>query len=142
MISITDFNLLCEQIQQNIPEIYRRVTAAHEDHAVKKLKDTPGVILMAITPSARRSGAGDGGIDDNVTWLFILQKQPADLSSSAEEAMFDRLQKIILKVRDYIEELHSEGDARLFRYRPAEVQIDPEYLEFGGFSGWSMSVIF
>lgn len=142
MISISTFNELCAEILQNVGGIKEHLLVAHEEHAVNKLKTKAGVILLAIFPSADREGGNDGGIDANSTWFFILEKLPTDQTNKKEIEQYEKLQEIILDVREFIEEQHSEGDTRLRSYKPGSCKIDPEYNEFGGYNGWSMSLVF
>lgn len=142
MIKVLTFKSLCDEIKQAVPEIKYSLIAAHEDHAVSKLKDKAGVILLSIIPSVDRNGTQNGGYDENVTWFFILEKARIDLTDLEELQMYERLLAIIIKVRTYIEEKFGDGDKRLTRYRPSSLKISPEYNEFGGFSGWSMAIVF
>lgn len=142
MILLSKFDQLCTDIRAAVPAIKTQFIVADEEHAVTKLKDTAGVILLAIIPSAVREGENNAGIDADDTWFFILEKGPVDQSNQKEIEQYTRLQEIILQVREFIEEGFANADPRLRRYRPASTKIDPEYKEFGGFNGWSMSVVF
>lgn len=142
MIKISDFNKICTDIRTAVPGIAEHILVAHEEHATNKLKDKSGVILLGIIPSAERGGEQNGGIDTNATWFFVLEKAPVDQSDVSEVEQYAKTQEIVLGVREYIEEAFSEGDIRFRRYRPSNTKVDPEYREFGGFNGWSMSVVF
>jgi len=142
MISVSRFNQLCVDIKTAIPEINQHILVTDEGHAVSKLKDKPGVILVAIIPSSDRDGQPGQGVDRNSTWLFIVEKDKLGQPDLQELQQYDKLQQIILKVRGYIEEKCAEGIPLLGRYVASANKIDPEYREFGGFNGWSMSLVF
>lgn len=142
MIKISDFDKICTDIRTAVPGIAEHILVAHEEHAVNKLKDKIGVILLGIIPSADREGQATEGIDTNATWFFVLEKAPIDQDDTSELQQYGKTQEIVLGVREYIEEAFYEGDIRFRRYRPGNTKVDPEYREFGGWNGWSMSVVF
>lgn len=142
MIKISEFNNICLDIRTAVPGIEDHLLVAHEEHAVNKLKDKIGVILLGIIPSADREGQANEGIDTNATWFFVLEKAPVDQDDTSEIEQYGKTQEIVLAVREYIEEAFADGDIRFRRYRPGNTKVDPEYREFGGWNGWSMSVVF
>lgn len=142
MINITDFNTICTEITTAFPAIKHLVVVAHEGHAQKKLGDKPGICMVAVIPSGNREGRQGSGIDRNATWIFIMEKDIQGQTNAQEIAQYQRLQTVMLQVRDWIEEKHDDGDPRFYRYVPSEVTIDPEYSEFGGRNGWGMSFVF
>lgn len=122
--------------------IQEHLLVAHEDHAITRLADKDGIILLAIMPSADREGQPAEGIDTNVTWLFILEKVAVDQTPVDEIRQYGRTQDIMLQIRENIEEAYLNGNPRFSRYRAGSTKIDPEYMSFGGFNGWSMSLVF
>ena len=143
MVSIPELNLLGAKLMQNDPSIEHFKMAVSEDHAYIKLRDLPGIILMILYPSADREGKQNEGIDANTTWLFILEKDNAGQTDQEEEAQFEKLRLIIVKALEWVEEksVHC-GIKFLNRHQPSRTQIVPEYNDFGGFNGWSMSLVF
>jgi len=71
-----------------------------------------------------------------------LEKDDNSQSADQELTQFKKLQDIILDIRDWIEVESETDNILLRRYDPARTKIDPEYREFGGWNGWSMSFVF
>jgi hypothetical protein len=142
MVTVTEIKDLCDQLKNDDPRIKNIVLVANEGHLVNKLKDKKGVILACIYPSADRNGQPNEAMDVNSLWFFILEKDVAGQSDSAEEAQFGKLQEITLDIRDYVEDTAVTVCSFLSRHQPSGTQIIPEWREFGGFNGWSMSLVF
>lgn len=142
MISIDKLRHLLSDIKENVPGISGSSLCVHEGHAVNKLKDKPDIQMLVIYPSANRVGGINEARDENVIWLFILEKDVEGQIDTAEEDQFQKLQGIILKVRDYIEEAAATTACYLQRLDVSRCQIIPEYREFGGWNGWSLSLVF
>lgn len=143
MVSIPELRLLGNNLIENDPRIEHFKMAVSEPHMYIKLADLPGVILMILYPSADREGKQNEAIDANTTWFFVLEKDNAGQTDLEEEAQFEKLRLIIVKALEWIEEKSVQcGIKFLKRHQPNRTQIIPEYSEFGGFNGWSMSLTF
>jgi len=142
MIDIQEFKTLCDTIFAQVPEVKEYHLVSHEGHAITRLGSAAGIQMLVLYPSADREGKQGSGIDLNASWIFILEKDDNSQSADQEIAQFKKLQDIILDIRHWIE-VQSETDYILLRrYVPARTKIDPEYREFGGWNGWSMSMVF
>lgn len=141
MISVSVFKEKCLELSAK-SGFGKMLMVAHEGHAVNALKDLSGDVLMVVLPSASRSGDPGCGIDSNATWFFALSKASSDQSNEKEIKEYDRLQQKILLLLNEIEERCEGGESWLREYSPENTKIEPEYREFGGWNGWSMSLVF
>lgn len=142
MVSVSELKALCASLKANDTRIGEIVMVANEGHLINKLDQKPGVILACIYPSADRAGEQNESIDVNATWLFVLEKDIDGQSNSDEEAQFEKLQQVALKSLTYIEDIAVSTCGFLSRHQPSGTKINPEWREFGGFNGWSMSLVF
>lgn len=142
MVKVSEIKELCDRLKLHDPRIKSVVLAAHEGHLINKLKDIKDVTLACVYPSVNRSGRPNEAVDVNTTWLFILEKDVSGQSDSAEESQFEKLQEVTMKIRKYVEEVAVAQCSFLSRHEPSGTQIVPEWREFGGFNGWSMSLVF
>ena len=142
MVKVTEIKELCNQLKEYDPRIKTVVLAANEGHLINKLKDIKDVVLACIYPSADRNGRPNEAVDVNTTWFFILEKDVSGQSNSAEEAQFGKLQEVTIKILQYVELSATTHCSFLSRHEPSGTQINPEWKEFGGFNGWSMSLVF
>lgn len=143
MVSIPELRLLGDKLIENDPSIKNFKMAVSEEHAYIKLSDLPDIILLILYPSADREGKQNEAINASTTWLWVLEKDNAGQTDTEEEAQFEKLRLITVKALEWIEEKSVEcGIKFLNRYQPNRTQIIPEYSEFGGFNGWSMSLTF
>lgn len=142
MIDIQEFKTLCDSIIAQVPDVKDYHLVSHEGHAMTRLGSAAGIQMLILYPSADREGKQGSGIDLNASWIFILEKDDNSQSADQELAQFKKLQAIILEIRHWIEVESETDNILLRRYDPARTKIDPEYREFGGWNGWSMSVVF
>jgi len=145
MVSIPEIKALGDILKTNDQSIEHFVMAVSEDHAYIKLGDKTGVCLMLLYPSADREGKQNEAIDANTTWLFVLEKNIDGQTDQQEAEQYERLRKITVKALEFIEEESVNCSLPflfLNRHQPGRTQIIPEFAEFGGFNGWSMSLVF
>jgi len=142
MVKVTEIKELCDQLKAHDPRIKTVVLAANEGHLINKLQDIGDVTLACVYPSADRNGRPNEAVDVNTTWFFILEKDVSGQSNSDEELQFEKLQEVTIKAREYMEEVAVTKCSFLSRHEPSGTQINPEWREFGGFNGWSMSLVF
>jgi hypothetical protein len=142
MVTVPELRSLCEGIRSNDVRVKEIILVAHEGHLINKLKDKPGIILAAVYASTDRTGPPNSGIDVNTTWLFFLEKPSAGQSDAKEEAQFENIRSIAENARTLVEDIATDGCSYLSRHEPSGTQIVPEWAEFGGYNGWSMSLVF
>jgi len=115
---------------------------AHDGHATNKLKDKDGIWLVVVMPSTTYTGSDDSYASHDTVMLLVLEKDIADQSNEDELDQYQRLQDVMQAIIDYIDGQQSEGCSPWTDFDPSSMQIDPEYREFGGFNGWSMTLSF
>jgi len=145
-MTITELNTAFETIvshlkSEGFPVAGHRLVA-HDGHAVNKLKDHRGVWLLVVMPSKTYSGEPDAFKTTNTIILFVLEKDIADQTNLKELQQYQRTEDILQAIIDYIAEQQSEGCSPFDRFKPSSMTIDPEYREFGGWNGWSMTLSF
>ena len=142
MISITDFNDFCtELVNANLGlKGFHRVV--DDKHAVNKLKDKTGIQMVAVVPSAERSGTPTANVDNNTALMFIISKEPPSQNDAKELASYQATQDVAAAIRDYVLTNQEDGCSIFFRLQPSSIHIDTEYNIFGGWNGWSLQFIF
>lgn len=129
-----------EEIAPN-PEIrFSHVVAGMgREHLITLLKDRPGIILCGNVPGSELTRK-DYIESEAQCVLYILTKSPKDRQGTEEE--FDQyavLQHLMSKLceilmgKDAFSMLCQSG-----RMTVDELNVEPEYNEFGGFNGWSV----
>lgn len=143
MLLVSQFNQICLDIMSSVSsEIKEHILCATDDQAVNKLKDKYGPVLVAVYPSLDVSGRPGMSADDESTIFFIVEKFDTSQSEEKEQLAFERTQKIILAIKDYIIDQQASGCNTFFRLKPESMAIVPEYNVFGGFIGWSLTFSF
>lgn len=143
MITISALRELSNIFLQEVPGFAGKVLVVDENHLINKLKDRDGIWLCVVYPSAQREGEHNTEIDSNAIWLFVLEKAKTDATDNEEEDQYEMLADMIIQIRDFVEENCSAGCSQyLSRYVPKSTKILPEWQQFGGFNGWSMSLVF
>lgn len=143
MVKLQDLKTLAEGIKNADGNISEVIFCVDDTQAVNKLKDKRGVVLIVLYPEAEANGQQDAAVDNNATWLFVLEKLKAGQKEAEEFAQMEKLQNIVLAARSFIDNnYHQPGFCFLRRYMPGSSSIIPEYNQFGGYNGWSMSLTF
>jgi hypothetical protein len=96
-----------------------------------------------VIPSASREGSAGHSIDTHSVIFFVISKYTPSNTKPKELIQYQELQQIIEQIRDQI--IASQEDyacSKFFRLKTDSIHIDPEYNIFGGFLGWSMTLIF
>lgn len=138
MISLTKFNQICQEWVNEIPELESHVLVAQDSHASRKLADLSGIHLVAVMPSAVYSGQPNHTVPEHTTYLFVLYKASSGETDEEEVTHYEACKNVILQIREYIEESHTEGCGPFWRLETDGISIDPEYNAFGGWNGYSM----
>lgn len=142
MISITDYNTICQQLADSIEALTSFVLVAEDQHATNKLKDRRGVQLVAAMPSAHRDGKPGRPADNHAALFFILAKRLPDPKEDQELQQYEHTQQIALAIREHIENQQATGCSIFFRLNIDSIIIEPVFNTFGGWNGWSLQIIF
>lgn len=142
MIPIREYHTICQGFVDTIEGLEELHLVADDNQATKKLGSKTGIHLVAVIPSAERSGQPGRSIDNNVALFFVVQKPKASAKNEEELTLYENTQEIIQAISQLILERQENGCTVFFRLEPASIHIDPQYNIFGGFSGWSMNFVF
>lgn len=142
MIPIREFNTICEQLVTSIDGLDKHILVAEDNHAVNKLTGAKGIILVATHPSAERSGKPVASVDNNAVMFFVITKYTPSKKFPQELDAYEATQQIIEAVKAYIIGQQEDGCSVFYRLQTDSIHIDPEFNIFGGFLGWSMSIVF
>lgn len=140
MIRITDFNSLIAEMVQAIPEVSGYVLVANEKHLVRKLNDKTGIQLAVTIPSADPETVNEDSVaENNIFWMFILEKvDPGSLSDTEELEHYQKTQDVAGAVKNWLRDKKLEGNEYLEYLNLHSLHTDPEY-QFGGWNGWSIN---
>ena len=144
MIRITDFNELMGQmvaaIQPENPEVSGFVLIANEKHLVRRLGDKDGVWIAVTIPSADPETVDEDNVaENNIFWMFILEKvDPGSFSDADEIGHYQKIQDITTVVKKWLRDEKLAGNAFLEYLNLKSIHTDPEY-QFGGWNGWSIN---
>lgn len=142
MIPIRSFHTICQQLVADIAGLDHFHLVAEDNQAVKKLKDDDGIILVAVIPSADGTGTSTANIENHTTFLFVVSKPGNDDTPDEELDLYEKTQQITEQVKKKIIAMQEDGCTDFFRLEPSSITIDPEFNIFGGFLGWSLSLVF
>ena len=153
MIALKSYKLFLDKLVANVnsiidlensasidlmcPLIEKAITTVNEAHAIKKLKDSAGVILVAKLYDAdtKTDGTTDNYAELNHQLLYVIKKTTASQMTEAEEnEEFARYQKITSLVKTYILD-RKVCDTRMEK----PFHTEWEYNVFGGYNGLSIS---
>lgn len=116
------------------------VLVAHEGHATIQLKDKSGIWIVAVMPSTSFSGEPDTATPHETGIILVLEKDIDDQTRSSELDQYQRTQDIVTEFVAYLEEQRAAGCTPFHNFDLRSTTIDPEYREFGGWNGWSMTL--
>lgn len=140
-MTITQFNNVCKQLVA-ISAIEGHVLVADEDHAVNKLKEKPGIWLVAVMPSTEIEGDPDAEIESKTTLIFVLERANLGQDDNDELKQYQRTEDAIYKMKEFISDQQSIGCSPFSKYDPSSTVINPEYQIFSDRNGWSMTLVF
>lgn len=143
MIELAKLKELTDAIVSSDEMIKETIFCVDDAQAVNKLKDKKGVIMMVLYPEAEASGDQDASYDTNATWLYFLEKLKVGQKETEEFAQMVKLQKIALNARKFINDnFHKREFCYLRGYKQGSSSVIPEHNQFGGYNGWSISLVF
>lgn len=142
-MTITDLNNAFKTIVQHLKDENHKVgghiLVAHEGHAVIQLKDKRDIQLVVVMPSTTFSGNDDTYVAHKTVILLALEKDIDDQNRDSELDQYQRTEDVLQAIIDYLDEQQSEGCTPWHNFDQSSAIIDPEYREFGGWNGWSMT---
>lgn len=140
MIRITDFDNLIAEMVLAIPEVSGYVLVANEKHLVRKLNDKTGIQIAVTIPSADPETVNEDAVaENNIFWIFILEKvDPGSLSDTEELEHYQKMQDVAGTVKNWLRDKKLEGNEYLEYLNLHSLHTDPEY-QFGGWNGWSIN---
>lgn len=154
MIKITEFNDLLTQMvtalntdatnnNLDVAQIKGHVLVASDKHLVKRLSDNSGVWLAVTIPSADPETANEDNVaENNIVWIFILEKvDPGSFSASEEIEHYQKIQDVTTAVKNWLRDEKLAGNEYLEYLNLQSLHTDPEY-QFGGWNGWSINFNF
>lgn len=157
MIGIIDFNELLTQMITDLNEDYLKiptppisgfsikghVLVANEKHLVKRLGDKSGVWIAVTIPSTDPSSVNEDNVaENNIVWMFILEKvDPGSLSEQEELEHYQKIQMATAAVKNWLRNQKLDGNEFLEYLNLNSIHTDPEY-QFGGWNGWSINFNF
>lgn len=143
MVKLADLRKLAEAIKANDNQITDIVYCVDDTQPVNKLKDKRGLVLVVLYPEAESAGNQDEAVDNNATWLFFLEKLKVGQKEADEFAQMEKVQNVMLSARNFIDNNYTKtGFCFLRRFKPGSCNVVPEHNQFGGYNGWSMSLVF
>ncbi|MDD2799347.1 MAG: hypothetical protein PHV20_12210 [Bacteroidales bacterium] len=108
-----------------------------EKHAVKALKDSPGIIILCkLASSDTKVGMIDNYSEENEQLIYVIEKwSDGAFTNQEQEDRYEYLQSLMSKVKTYLLEHFSAMRAEL----ATPFHTEYEYQQFGSFYGLSTS---
>ena len=156
MIRITDFNELMADMVADITasgdaqnpieepvQVAGHVLVANEKHLVKRLGDNAGVWLAVTIPSADPASVNEDNIaENNIVWMFILEKKdPGSMTAAEEISHYQKMQDTTAAIKNWLRDRKLDGNELIEYIDLRTLHTDPEY-QFGGWNGWSINFNF
>ncbi len=136
-VNETIYSQNSEQSDLLVPPIAKVIITVNEAHAIKKLKDSAGVVLVARMYDAdtKTDGTTDNYSELNHQLLYVIKKTTAsELTEDGELDEFAKYQRITSLIKEYILE-RKVCDSRMDK----PFHTEWEYNVFGGYNGLSIS---
>ncbi len=142
MINLNDYKQFCESLQIKIGA-NRFVMVVQEEHLKKKLRDEPGVVLVAVFPSVLGKGSEDNTGDDNTVLVFVLEyTAKSGMTNDLEIESYERTRVMIDKIKTEIISQANKGDNLMQFLNRQSIVIEPEWNIAGSYNGWSITFNF
>ncbi|WP_312139504.1 hypothetical protein [Sphingobacterium sp.] len=142
MIRVKKFDDLCKTIVSNL-EIDGYVICSTDEQGTKKLKDKPGINLVAVYPNYSFSGEPDSYRDLHELLFYMVTRQKEGSSNETEISQYETTQDSIIKLKEFLfgENNYEHNLCQMFpNVHISSVNIIPEYNIFGGYLGWSLAL--
>lgn len=142
MITITELDQEMNAILEAFPDIQHYVRVITEAQATARLHDRDGPCLVVTLPSFQQTGNSTTPAEEHAMILLIVEKPKSDPTEQEERDQYERLQALIVGVKEHIRESQEDGCSIWDRLQISAISIEPEYNTFGGFNGWVMGLNF
>jgi len=137
---IRDFEELCKKLK-TITSAAGYCRCAHDGHAVNRLADRSGLQLACVIPQKGFSGGTDNYQEHDTFIIYALEKDDNGQTSESELEQYERTEEAIFKIFHYLTEgENGQGCLPFPLINVKGITIDPEYREFGGWNGYSITV--
>lgn len=116
---------------------------ANEKHLVKRLGDKSGIWIAVTIPSADPASMNEDNVaENNIVWVFILEKvDPGNQTTTEELEHYHKTQAVTAAIKNWLRTKKLEGKELLEYLDLRTLHTDPEY-QFGGWNGWSINFNF
>lgn len=111
----------------------------HEDHLKKRLRDEPGMILVAVYPSIQGTGTEDNtGVLQTMLFFVLEYAGKQDMTPENEIDSYDRMLAAVEVIREQILRDAGNGLEMLRGLERESIVIEPEWNVAGSYNGWSI----
>lgn len=139
-MKIQEYEDLCKKLKQ-ISGADGYVRCAHDGHAVSRLYDLSGLQLACVMPQIGFDGATDTYTRRATFIIYALLKNDDGQSMDDELTQYIRTEDAIHKIFIYLTEgENNQGCPPFPLINIKGITIDPEFNEFGGWNGYSITV--
>ncbi|WON93899.1 hypothetical protein [Sphingobacterium sp. UGAL515B_05] len=139
-MKIRDFENLCKKLKA-ITAAKDYCRCAHDGHAVNRLADREGLQIACVMPQKGFSGGTDSYKTHDTFIIYALEKDDSGQTPESELEPYERTEDAIFKIFHYLTEGERPGACLPFpNINVKGITIDPEYREFGGWNGYSITV--
>lgn len=142
MIRVKKFDDLCKTIVSNL-EINGYVICSTDEQGTKKLKDKPGINLVAVYPNYSFAGEADAYRNLHELLFYMVIRQKEGSSNETEISQYESTQDSIIELKEFLfgENNYEKNLCKMFpNIHISSVNIIPEYNIFGGYLGWSLAL--
>lgn len=142
MITISELDAEMNAILAFFPSIAHYIRVVTEEQTTARLHDRAGPCLVVTLPSFQQTGSSTNPAGEHAIILWIVEKPASDADEQEERDQYERLQTLIIGVKEFIRERQENGCSIWWRLQISSISVDPEYNIFGGFNGWVMALNF
>jgi hypothetical protein len=142
MIALSALQQEMQIIKSTVPGIDHLIRVVTEAQATARLRDADGVSLLYTLPAFQQEGDSAHPKKSHAIILWVVEKPGSDLTDEEELELYEKLQGIIVAIKEYIRISQEDGCSLWSDLDVRSINIDPEYNTFGGFNGWVMAINF
>lgn len=138
MVKLKDYKLYCEMLGK-LTGSSKMIMVVHEDHLKKRLRDEPGMILVAVYPSIQGTGTEDNtGVLQTMLVFLLEYAGKQDMTPENEIDSYDRMLAAVEVIREQILKDAGNGLEMLRGLERESIVIEPEWNVAGSYNGWSI----
>lgn len=139
-MNTASYNQLCATLQ-GVAQAQGYVLVSHDEHAVNKLDELSGMYLACVLPNKTFSGEPDSIKTISTIIIYVIEKDDDGQGDEAELQQYIRTEEALDRIIQYLR--YGAPGTHCIPYpdlRLHDALIAPEYREFGGWNGWSITV--